>query len=142
MNFENFVASWFPFIPRAVRLWAPVVVCMAAIFYVSSLSNPPLPDEVDDKTAHIAAYLGLGVVVVRACAGGLPARIGVRVALLAMAMTIAYGATDEYHQSFVAGRTEDVLDLRADAIGAAIAVAACWAWGIISLRSVPHGAAP
>jgi len=33
-----------------------------------------------------------------------------------------YGLTDEYHQSFVGGRTPDILDIRNDCIGAAIAV--------------------
>ncbi len=112
---------------------------MAAIFYMSSLSNPPLPDEVDDKTAHMAAYAGLGVTVVRAVVGGLPARVGVRVAVLSMAITIAYGASDEYHQRFVSGRFSDVMDLRADAAGALIAVAACWVWGILASRSDPRG---
>lgn len=33
-----------------------------------------------------------------------------------------YGVTDEFHQSFVPGRTPDVLDIRNDAIGAALAM--------------------
>lgn len=114
-------------------------MCMAAIFYMSSLSNPPLPDEVDDKAAHIAAYAGLGITVVRAVAGGLPARVGLRVALLSMAIATAYGASDEYHQRFVSGRFSDALDLRADAVGALIAVAGCWVWGILASRSDPRG---
>lgn len=108
---------------------------MAAIFFASALSNPPMPDDVDDKTAHTIAYLVLGVTVVRAVAGGLPARIGMRVALVALAITIGYGATDEYHQLFVAERTGDLMDLRADAVGALIATAACWAWGILAPAS-------
>lgn len=91
-----------------------------------------MPDDVDDKTAHTLAYFVLGVTVVRAVAGGLPARIGMRVALVALAITIGYGASDEYYQLFVAERTGDLLDLRADAFGALIATAACWAWGILA----------
>ena len=89
-------------------LWAPVVIYMAAIFYVSSLTDPPVPAGTD-KPLHWLAYLGLAVVVVRALAGGLPRRIGVGVAATAMAITIGYGATDEVHQMFVPGRTGDVV---------------------------------
>lgn len=115
---------------------------MAGIFYASSLSNPPLPDGVDDKTAHTVAYVVLGLTVVRAVARGLPARIGARIAAIALAITIGYGATDEYHQMFVANRTSDVLDLGADAIGACIAIVLCWAWGILAIRSDQRGVSP
>ena len=46
---------------RALLLWAPVAVYMAAIFYVSSLPHPPVPPG-GDKPWHLLAYLGLGVV--------------------------------------------------------------------------------
>ena len=118
-----------------LSLWLPVVAYMAAIFWVSSLSKAPLPQGMSDKTGHSLAYFGLGVVVTRAIAGGLPSRVALRSALLALAIAVAYGASDEYHQSFVAGRSADVEDLYADAAGATTAVVACWAWGIISRRS-------
>ncbi len=60
---------------RRFGLWAPVVLYMAAIFYVSALSEPPIP-EGTDKPLHGLAYLGLALVVVRAVVGGLPRRIG------------------------------------------------------------------
>jgi VanZ family protein len=41
-----------------------------------------------------------------------------------------YGVTDEYHQSFVAGRTSSAIDWIADAAGAAAAVVA-----IVAARS-------
>ena len=47
-------------------------------------------------------------------------------------LSVVYAATDEAHQMFVPGRTADVLDLLADAGGAIVGTAACWAWGIIS----------
>ena len=108
---------------------------MAAIFYLSSLPDAPLPGEVGDKQAHSAGYAALGVLAVRAVAGGLPARITLRTGLLALLITVGYGVTDELHQSFVPGRSADLYDLYADAAGACVAVAACWAWGIIALRS-------
>jgi len=118
----------------SLRLWVPVVIYMGAIFYVSSIPEPPIPVGTD-KPLHWLAYLGLAVVVVRALAGGLPRRIGVGLALSAMLITIGYGATDEVHQLFVPGRSGDVYDLMADAGGALAGTIACWAWGIISSSS-------
>jgi VanZ family protein len=108
---------------------------MGAIFFVSSLSDPPgvLPNS--DKPLHWLAYLGLAVLVVRALAGGLPRRIGFGIALAAMLITVAYGATDEVHQLFVPGRTGDVYDLMADAAGALAGTIGCILWGIISPSS-------
>ncbi len=115
-------------------LWAPVGLYMGAIFFVSSLSNPPVPPTTD-KPLHWLAYLGLAVLVVRALAGGLPRRIGFGIALAAMLITVAYGATDEVHQLFVPGRTADVYDLMADAAGGLAGTIACILWGIISPSS-------
>ena len=113
-------------------MWGPVAIYMAAIFYVSSLHHAPLPPGVGDKPAHATAYMGLAFVIGRALARGLPPRLTWWQALVGFAIAVLYGASDEYHQSFVVGRDSDILDLRADAIGAAIAMAACWAWSIIS----------
>ncbi len=103
---------------------------MAAFFYVSSLPQPPAPPG-GDKPWHLLAYLGLGVVVVRAVAGGLPARIDARTAAVAIAITAGYGVTDELHQMIVPGRSAQVGDLVADAIGACIAIGVCWVWGLV-----------
>ena len=116
------------------HLWAPVAIYMAAIFYVSSISDPPVPGG-SDKPLHWLAYTGLAVVVVRALAGGLPRRIDLRIAVIAMLITIGYGITDEVHQLFVPGRSGDVYDLMADAAGALAGALSCYSWGIISSSS-------
>jgi VanZ family protein len=56
--------------------------------------------------------------------------------MIGLAIASAYGVTDEWHQSFVAGRSADVLDWYSDSIGAALGLGACWAWGIICARGV------
>ena len=43
---------------------------------------------------------------------------------LAFALAVAYGAVDEYHQTFVAGRNGSPIDVGIDAFGAALAVLA------------------
>jgi VanZ family protein len=119
---------------RELSLWAPVVVCMAMIFFVSSLPTAPLPPRVSDKSGHLIAYLVLAVLAVRAVAGGLSARLTGRVALPALIIAIGYGAFDELHQWFVPGRSAELADLVADAAGACLGVGVCWAWGIIRIR--------
>ena len=108
---------------------------MAAIFYVSGLSIAPLPEEVSDKTGHFVAYAGLGLLCVRAVGGGLPCRVVLRVAALALAIAAAYGAFDEIHQWFVPGRSADIRDWFADVSGVLIGIGVCWLWGIIAVRS-------
>jgi VanZ family protein len=110
-----------------INLWAPVAVYMAAIFYVSSLPQLPMPPG-GDKPWHLLAYVGLGVVVVRAVAGGLPAAIGWSTALTAIVIGVGYAATDELHQMFVPGRTAQWSDLLADAIGICVGIVICRAW--------------
>jgi VanZ family protein len=128
-----------PSITPGVLLWTPVFVVMAAIFAVSSLHQPPMPGGVSDKWAHTLAYFALGVTVMRAVAGGLSRRVTPRTALIAIAIAALYGVTDEVHQAFVPGRTPDVTDLAADIVGALLAAAICWAWGIISTRPDARG---
>jgi VanZ family protein len=121
--------------PRIVGLWGPVLIYMAVIFYASSLPQPPLPPGLSDKPAHAFGYIGFGFVISRAIAGGLPPRMTPKDFFIGLAIAVAYGASDEFHQRFVPGRTADLNDLSADAVGSAIALIACWAWGIISPRS-------
>lgn len=123
-----------PYLRGLLRLWAPVVLYMAAIFYVSSLPQPPMPPG-PDKPWHTLAYFGFALVTVRASAGGLPRRIDARTAGLAIVLAVTYAVTDEIHQWFVPGRSADVRDLIADAIGVLAGTAACRAWGIIAQTS-------
>ena len=118
-------------IGRLAWLWAPAVAYMGVIFYLSSLSSPPVPPHVSDKILHAGSYVLLAILLVRALAGGLPARIPASVLVLAVVLTTLYGASDEIHQMFVPLRTPSLLDLLADAIGGAIGASLCWAWSII-----------
>ena len=120
---------------RPLFLWGPVIAYMGLIFYISSLHEAPLPQGMSDKSAHWLGYTGFGVTIVRALARGLPRRISMRTAIGAVVIAVVYGASDEFHQTFVTGRSAELADLAADALGATAGAAACWAWGIISTRS-------
>jgi VanZ family protein len=104
-----------------VFLWGPVILQMAVIFGASSLSDPgPLPGGMSDKGGHLIGYVILSVFLLRALSGGRMAGVTWRAVLLSIVATTLYGASDEFHQSFVPGRSPDVFDLMADAGGACI----------------------
>lgn len=112
-------------------LWLPVVAYMAGIFIGSSMSDPPVPQEVPDVSLHEAAYFGLTLLVIRALAGGRWNRVTGLTLVGAWAIAVAYGVSDEWHQSFVPNRHAELRDLQSDAIGAFAAATVAGAWGII-----------
>ena len=112
---------------RALWLWGPVAAYLVAIFLESSVSQvPEMPTGVTDKDAHGLLYAGLALLILRALAGAKWRHVTIGAGLVAVFLAAAYGATDEFHQRFVPGRTADLLDLAADAAGAAAAVAVVW----------------
>lgn len=113
---------------RRLALWLPPALYAAAIFAVSSISRPPEPPgPVTDKHVHVLLYAGLSALVLRALAGGRwPGVTAWRCAAAAL-LAALYGASDEWHQAFVPGRSADLLDLAADAAGAIGAAGLAWA---------------
>lgn len=101
------------------RLWLGLLlVYCGLIFY---LSHQPLLSGValfahQDKVFHFVAYFIMGVLAYLAFA--CYASRG----LAAFIFCVVYGATDEWHQSFVPGRMMDVYDWLADCAGAYVAV--------------------
>jgi len=115
---------------RAMWRWGPLVAYLAVIFVGSSI--PGLPDPgVSDKTAHLAEYGVLGVLMVRGLVGRAWTSPSLVAALSAVLLCALYAASDEVHQLFVPTRQFDVFDMIADASGAALAAGMLWAWGII-----------
>ena len=95
---------------------------MAAIFTLSSISSlPSLPGGLTDHTGHFIGYGLLGSLALRGFAGARWQGVTVSAAWRSVLLSSLYGVTDEYHQSFVTGRTAAVDDWVADSAGAAIA---------------------
>jgi VanZ family protein len=116
---------------RVVWLWGPVVAYMAVLFFLSSQPVLPGASLTPDWVQHGIAYAGLGLVTLRAVAGGRLAGVVAGTAVVAWLIAAGYGVSDEIHQSFVPDRMADLRDVVADAIGAALGVGLGWAWGII-----------
>lgn len=114
--------------PRGLRqvvvIWAPVLIYIAGIFYFSSLSSIPFAAAYPDYIEHGVEYFGLAVLVARALNSGLRQKVPLRVLVLAWALCVAYGATDELHQKFVPDRFADVSDVLSDSIGAGLGLVA------------------
>lgn len=110
---------------RRLALWLPPLVYMIAIFHFSSESEPlpAVTAHVWDKLLHTAEYAGLALLFCRALRRE---RLGVlAAALVAVLLTSAYGATDEWHQFYVPLRSSDIHDWLADTLGGTIG-AACY----------------
>ena len=102
--------------------WGPALLMMAVIFAFSSRTSQELPnfgswDHVVKKMGH---GLGYGLLALSYWRGHGFRRGGNWVAWL---MALAYSVTDEFHQSFVPGRTPSLLDVFVfDNLGALITV--------------------
>jgi VanZ family protein len=108
---------------------------MVALFLLSSWESPPDLGAGTDKEVHWMLYLGLSALVVRALARGEWRGVTWGRVIGAIVLSALYGASDEFHQRFVPGRTPDVLDLAADTAGASVAAVAIWLWS-----KIKHGA--
>jgi len=138
------------------KYWLPVLLWMGVIFVMSTdlggaehtsriiepilrWLNPQVTAETIErvhflvrKGGHLTEYAVLALLVRRAFfqtrtdGGG----NGARILALTLLVTAAYAATDEFHQSFVPGRTAAVGDVLIDTSGGLIALTAATLWRI------------
>jgi len=108
---------------RHLWVWGPAVAQMGAIFFLSSLSQPPLPEGMSDHTGHSIGYAILGVLVLRGLAGASWPGVTLMRGVMTVAFGTLYGMSDEWHQSFVPGRTPAWDDVAADFRGALLGAA-------------------
>jgi VanZ family protein len=100
---------------------------MLAIVVASHQPKLPSPEGLPgfDKIAHFGAYGLMATLWVRALSSSVSSG---RAALLAWVVASLFGVTDEFHQSFVPGRSTELADWLADSGGAALAVALYRFW--------------
>jgi VanZ family protein len=114
-----------------------------ALFIATSIpsSSVPLPSVVgSDKTAHLIAYCGLGVLLalsIRAEGAGRG-----RGAILALAIACTYAMLDEWHQQWIPTRGASLGDVVADWVGAILGVAAVTKLGYTKEQSERDTADP
>lgn len=129
--------------------WIPVLVWMGIIFYLSSQpasqsnelssgitkmiidfvsgvvpgSAPELINlnHIIRKNAHFIAYFILGVFTVNALY--LNRLKETRAFFMSLTISVAYAALDEFHQTFVPGRSGELRDVLIDSMGALVGIA-------------------
>lgn len=104
-----------------LRYRLPAILWAVLIFVGSSIPSkafPVLKIFDFDKLIHISIFFVFGVLVYRAFAAT-DAEDSYRWsrAILAIGVVLIYGVIDEFHQSFVPGRSPDVWDATADTVG-------------------------
>lgn len=116
--------------PPAVFLaWLLVAVWAGVIFALSATPHLRVAEAADldfilRKSGHMAAFGILAVLIWRVLALS-----AVRRAMVwSLLLTVAYAATDEFHQSFTAGRNASPVDVSIDSAGALIALVALAVW--------------
>jgi len=113
-----------------LRAMAPVLL-MGVIFYFSaqtSSGDHAWWDVILRKLGHVTGYALLTTLWWWALRG-----VTRRPLLIAVCIAFAYACTDEFHQTFVSGRTGTPVDVAIDSIGMAIAAL------LISLRRKTSG---
>jgi VanZ family protein len=111
---------------RGALAWLPVIGYAGLIFALSSMRGQDLGGGGlwrFDKLIHAVEYAVLAGLLVRALTRARPRASAVKLAALAWALATLYGASDEWHQSFVPGRSSSGWDLVADGVGAALGAA-------------------
>jgi VanZ family protein len=101
-----------------VQAIAPLAL-MVVIFILSAQSgggNHPWWDVILRKLGHVTGYALLTALWWWALRG-----VTARPLLIAVCIALAYACTDEFHQTFVSGRTGTPVDVGIDAIGMTIA---------------------
>jgi VanZ family protein len=114
---------------RIAALIVPPLAMMALIFVLSGQPSDNIDrawwDVLLRKVAHVTEYAVLTALWWRALRS-----LGVRRPILAaIAISLAYAATDEYHQTFIEGRHGTPVDVLIDSIGMSIAAFLIWRLG-------------
>jgi VanZ family protein len=101
----------------------PAILWPVLIFLASSIPSAEMPHSIlfsYDKALHAGVFGIFCFLVYRAFVLRTPPLSQRKAMMYSLLATILYGATDEIHQMFVPGRSSEILDLVADAVGAGI----------------------
>jgi len=126
--------------PRPVLRILAAMGWMCLIFLISAQRTVPQPPgitpAITSNLGHFSVYFVLAILIWWVLEGfGLEGR---RRWLLAFGLTVLYGLSDEWHQSYVPGRQPDILDVMVDALGAACGLGVVrWIQGRWDTRQSP-----
>jgi VanZ family protein len=106
--------------------WLPPALWMGLIFFLSSFnklqaSEVAWQDFVTRKTAHFLEYAILCFLFYRGLKNTTRLSLA-RSLVLSFTLSVLYAISDEYHQTWVPGRTGKLFDTGIDSVGAAFGV--------------------
>lgn len=113
---------------KAAFRWLPAFGIMAVIFVLSSLPSADVPDFglLDALVKNGGHFVGYALLAL-AYSFALPRRFSrLERGVAAVGLALLYALSDEFHQSFIAGRSASWSDILVDGLGASIA-ALLWA---------------
>jgi VanZ family protein len=110
---------------RALAAWLPAIVIAAIIFTLSAQANLRVTEGDLDLVLRKLAHMVVFGLLAAACLRGLTFHgVAGRVAIVAAAgMATAYAISDEFHQTFVTGRSGSPIDVAIDMVGIGIGLA-------------------
>lgn len=106
----------------------PTLFCSMGIFYFSSLPQAPFvmtTFQWQDKIFHFFAYFFYGATLALAVHDHVRKNAKKNI-LWILIIGCLYALSDEFHQSFVPGRTSEIGDIIADCLGICMAVMVYW----------------
>ena len=107
---------------RFVKLWLPVLLCMGIIFIASSIPGNKIPPlfVFQDIAFHFMVYLILAWFFSRALKNTYSNISTTKIIFFSIMFGVIYGLSDEFHQTFVLGRTVSGFDVFIDSLGSII----------------------
>ncbi|PIT94976.1 teicoplanin resistance protein VanZ [Candidatus Falkowbacteria bacterium CG10_big_fil_rev_8_21_14_0_10_38_22] len=110
-----------------------ILIVIAWLFFIFILSN--IPDEDfgpplfswQGLVAHLIIYAVLAYLLLRAILSWAKTKsVNWQTVFGIIAFCLFYGITDEYHQSYVIGRSASLIDLGFDGLGGAVGAVLFW----------------
>ena len=108
-------------IKKILNFWLPPFLWMGLIFFLSSfhklqVSSIGWQDFITRKTAHFLEYYILFLLFFRAFKNTSKIPFP-RILFLSLILTLLYSITDEFHQTFINGRSGKIFDIGVDFLG-------------------------
>lgn len=107
-----------------MRRWLPPLLWAGVILFGTSLPADAVPVQTSkiDKVLHFSIYTVFSYLLTRQFSYSMSRW---KAAALAVVCAVVFGALDEWHQSFIPGRSTEFADWRADSMGAVVGAIAC-----------------
>ncbi len=105
--------------------FAQLLIASMSCVYFSSIEDVKLPDVgfvYTDKLLHMGAFIIYGMSLQVALIANMQKSSSKKIRFFVLLIAAIFAASDEIHQSFVPGRSADILDWLADVLGVCISL--------------------